>query len=415
VSKLSFPELSQSVAPLREQGPPAVAGESSTIADWMIGSMSSGIIAIDRNGLLAMLNRGAQKILGCQEPDRCLGKPCREVLAAQPGVAALLLDALAGRAALSRAELVLEGVEERLASTIGFTLTPILDASGEVRGAAMIFRDLTPFERMDEQQRLAERLVALGQMAAGLAHEIRNPLAGMEVIASLLKRRLADRHDERQLLEQLTGELGKLAETVNECLEYVRPMAPERSLTDLIGLVEEGLATGLSRFEFDGSIERAFDVELDEVDADACQLRAVVTNLVVNAIEAMAGDNQGREKRLRLGVAEVARPAPVCPEGPSRDEVSTVDPGSPREIVITVSDTGPGVPDELRERIFYPFFTTKPTGSGVGLATAQKIATSHGGALELAPDRGQGATFRLRLYVYAQKNHEDPREVARPC
>ncbi len=364
--------------------------------------MSSGILAIDEHGLIAILNRGAQRILGCAESDRSVGKPCREVLNAQPGVARLLLDTLAGRPALSRAELVLESAPDRLASTIGFTLTPILDA-GQIRGAAMIFRDLTPFERMNEQQRLTERLAALGQMAAGLAHEIRNPLAGMEVIAGLLKRRFADRDEERQLLEQLTGELRRLAATVTDCLEFVKPMSPERGPTDLVRLVEDSLETVLSRLDFDGTVERVFDVDINEISADESQLRAVVTNLILNAIEAMAGDNGGRDKRLCLGVAEREAPGPSRSVRVNPDGVQTEYCQAPHETVITVSDTGPGVPEHLRERIFYPFFTTKQTGSGVGLATAQKIVASHGGALELEPGAGPGATFQLRLYSEVDK------------
>ncbi len=364
--------------------------------------MSSGILAIDQDGLLAQLNCGAQRILGCPPADRSLGRPCREVLVAQPGVAELLLDTLAGRPALSRAELVLDCAQDQIASTIGFSLTPIHDTGGDIRGAAMIFRDLSPFERVEDQQRLTERLAALGQMAAGLAHEIRNPLAGMEVIAGLLKRRLANHVDERQLLDQLTGELRRLAHTVTDCLEFVRPMSPERGLTDPIRLVEDGLAIGLSRSEFDGIVERAFDIEINEINADASQLRAVVANLVVNAIEAMAGDNDRREKRLRLGVAESSS-GPVRPVSVNRDGVAAAPIGLRREIVITVSDTGPGVPEQLRERIFYPFFTTKATGSGIGLASAQKIAAGHGGALELAPGAGPGATFQLRLHIEDEK------------
>jgi signal transduction histidine kinase len=364
--------------------------------------MNSGIVAIDQDGLLAVLNGGAQRILGCPKADRSLGKPCREVLAGQPRVVELLFDTLAGRPAVSRAELLLEGTPEMSARTIGFTLTTVLDTCGDIRGAAMIFRDLTPIERMDEQQRLNERLAALGQMAAGLAHEIRNPLAGMQVIAGLLKRRLVDRPTESELLDQLTGELLRLADTVTDCLEFVRPMSPERGLADPVRLVEDGLATGLSRLEFDGTVERAFGAEIEPISADASALRDVVANLVVNAIQAMAGSNAGREKRLRVTVAEqtleVPAGSPVANPG-----FSTV--GREREVVITVSDTGPGVPEELRERVFYPFFTTKPSGSGVGLAIGQKVAASHGGALEIAPGVGRGATFQLRLHV----------EGAKPC
>ena len=367
-------------APGPDRAPEPAAGLapdlSPDLSNWLLGSLSSGLVAIDEHGALAMLNVGGQRILGCPDGPLAdaLGRPCREVLDRQPTVARLLLEALDGRAAQSRAELALDGADDGIANTIGFTLTPVRDGDGRVRGAAMLFRDLTPFERMDEQQRLHERLAALGQMAAGLAHEIRNPLAGMEVIAGLLKRRLSDRPDERALVEQLTGALRELAQTVTDCLEFVRPVSPERGLVEPLGWVEEALATALSRCGFDGDVETALDPESPAVSVDAGQLKAVLTNLIVNALEAMDGDNDGHPKRLQLGLSRVGG-----------------------EVWIEVADSGPGIEPELREKIFYPFFTTKQTGSGVGLANAQKVIASHGGALELAPHEGRGAAFRLRL------------------
>jgi len=367
--------------------------------------MSSGVVAIDAQGEVVMLNPGAQCILGCPagEVSDAFGKPCLEVLHLQPTVARLLLETLDGRAALSRAELVLKGVGGEMESTIGFTLTPVRDPQGEVCGAAIIFRDLTPFERMDEQERLRERLAALGQMAAGLAHEIRNPLAGMEVVTGLLKRRLADRDEECALVAQLQSEARSLARTVEDCLEFVRPISPERGPVDPEDLVNESLDTALKRSSFSGVIERAFDEELPQLNADVDQMRAVVTNLILNALEAMDGAGEDAEKRLVLGLNHVATPPTV------RSVLSGVDVREDsgavarEEIVITVSDTGPGVPNELKEKIFYPFFTTKQSGSGVGLANAQKIVAGHGGALELDSEAGRGCSFRVRVPIEDEK------------
>ncbi len=363
--------------------------------------MSSGVVAIDARGDVAMLNPGAQSILGCPDgaPSDAYGRPCVEVLRAQPAIARLLLETLGGRPALSRAELVLKGAAGQSEHTIGFTLTPVRDARAEVCGAAIIFRDLTPFERMGEQQRLRERLAALGQMAAGLAHEIRNPLAGMEVVTGLLKRRLANRDEERALVSQLQSEVRALARTVESCLEFVRPSAPERGPVDPRNLLEESLESAFTRLPFSGEIERAFEAELPKLHADADQLRTVLTNLIANALEAMDGDGPEAEKKLVLGLSRVAASAadwPVClgvdghaePRAPAREEV-----------VITVADSGPGVPSELAEKIFYPFFTTKQSGSGVGLATAQKIVAGHGGALELDSEPGMGCAFRVRIPI----------------
>jgi signal transduction histidine kinase len=367
--------------------------------------MSSGVVAIDAQGEVVMLNPGAQTILGCPEgePSDAFGKPCLEVLRAQPTIARLLLETLDGRPALSRAELVLKGVRGELENTIGFTLTPVWDPQGEVCGAAIIFRDLTPFERMGEQERLHERLAALGEMAAGLAHEIRNPLAGMEVVTGLLKRRLADRDEECSLVTQLQSEARSLAQTVENCLEFVRPISPERGPVDPEDLVNESLGTALKRFSFSGVIQCAFDEELPQLNADVDQLRAVVTNLILNALEAMDGEGEDGEKRLVLGLNHVVAPPTdrsVCMGVDGREKSGAV---VRQEIVITVSDTGPGVPNELKEKIFYPFFTTKQSGSGVGLATAQKIVAGHGGALELDSEVGRGCSFRVRVPIEDEK------------
>ncbi len=367
--------------------------------------MSSGVVAIDTRGEVVMLNPGAQRILGCPdgEPSDAVGSHCLEALRSQPTLARLLLETLDGRAALSRAELVLEGVRDRLESTIGFTLTPVRDSEGEVRAAAIIFRDLTPFERMDERERLHERLAVLGQMAAGLAHEIRNPLAGMQIVAGLLMRRLADRDEECSLIAQLQGEIRSLARSVESCLEFVRPISPERGPVDLEALLNESLEIALARSTFSGAIERAYDEEIPQLSADVDQMRAVFTNLILNALEAMEAQAEGGEKRLVLGLSHVvAAPADrsvrVGIDGRAESE-----PVARREAVIRVSDTGPGVPSELSEKIFYPFFTTKQNGSGVGLATAQKIVAAHGGVLELESAPGRGCSFRVRVPIEEEK------------
>jgi len=348
-------------------------------AGWMIGSMRSGLVAIDADEAVVGLSLEARRILGCgEEPvEALLGRPCEEVLAAQPSVLARLREALDGRDRPSRAEMALEAVNGRPARTIGFTLFCVRDPSGAVRGAAIVFRDLTPFERMDEQDRLRDRLAALGQMAAGLAHAIRNPLASMEVLAGLLKRQLGDRPEELFLVEDLLGELRALAGTVTTSLEFVRPVSISRVRCHPEALLEESLDLARARVPFCGAIRREYADPLPPLTADAEELRATLTDLLVNALEAMAEDGPGEEHCLGLDLEET---------GEER-----------RELSIRISDTGPGIPEELRERIFYPFFTTKGGGTGVGLASAQKVILSHGGSIEVKSAPGAGSTFCLRL------------------
>jgi nitrogen-specific signal transduction histidine kinase len=270
-------------------------------------------------------------------------------------------------------------VDGRPARTIGFTLLSVFEPSGAVRGAAMVFRDLTPFERMDEQDRLRDRLAALGQMAAGLAHAIRNPLASMEVLAGLLKRQLGDRPEELYLVEELMGELRSLAGTVTASLEFVRPVSISRVPCDPQALLERSLDLARARIPFGGAIQREYAGALPRIAVDADALRAALTDLLVNALEAMTERGPEGEHRLVLQLE-------VEDAGDER-----------RELGIRISDSGPGIPEELRERVFYPFFTTKQGGSGVGLANAQKVILSHGGSIRL--ERGRGANFCVRLPV----------------
>ena len=306
----------------------------------------------------------------------------------QPVVSARLLEALDGAERPSRAELTLASREGRPGLTIGYTIAAVRDEAGAVAGAVLQFRDLTPYERSAEQVRLRERLAALGEMAAGLAHEIRNPLAGMEILTGLLRRRLHQQPEEVALVNELSAEIRRVAQTVTDSLEFVRPMVLRRDPVDPVELLEESLARARSRVPLDVEVQRDYADTLATLRADGERLECVLTNLIVNAFEAMLG----------------AGSTPACVALGVR--IETPDPhdatGENTELIFTVTDTGPGIPDDLRERVFYPFFTTKQSGSGVGLAQAQKIVVGHGGRLELCSDAGRGSTFRVRLPLLSE-------------
>jgi signal transduction histidine kinase len=361
----------------------------SEYAGWLVGSIRSGLVAIDERGDVAALNEPACRLLGCGAgaPGSAIGRSCREVLATQPVVAERLLAVLAGADAPGRAELALAPRGGRPGPTIGYTAAAVRDEGGRARGAVIQFRDLTPYERSAEQERLRDRLAALGEMAAGLAHEIRNPLAGMEILTGLLRRRLQEQPEEVALVNELTSELHRVAETVSASLEFVRPVALRCDPVDPVEVLEESLARARARAPFEGHVERDYAEALPELRADGERLESVLTNLMVNAMEAMEGAGS-RPRSLRLGVRV---------ESTEETEGAAERDGGARELVFTVGDSGPGIPDELRERIFYPFFTTKQRGSGVGLAQAQKIVAGHGGRLELDDTPARGATFRVRL------------------
>ena len=195
------------------------------------------------------------------------------------------------------------------------------------------------------------------------------------------------------------SELRAVAESVSASLEFVRPVSLARRPVDARELVEESLRTATKRVPFAGAIERRYAPDLPELHADPELLRGVVTNLIVNAFEAMNGaaaacaaralhPHPGVGARRALGEGRRRRP---------RGCAGRASPARARDHACRIR--GPAIAEELREKIFYPFFTTKERGSGVGLALAQKIVASHGGVLELESVRGAGATFRVRLPV----------------
>jgi signal transduction histidine kinase len=343
-------------------------------SDWLLGSLRTGLLAVDGRGHVVRLSPEAARVLELGDAAAHLGRPAAEVLAPHPPLVALLAEAGKGHELPPRAELelVLAGGRER--RPIGFTLVPVRDGADDLRGAALLFRDLTPFERHDEQERLRERLAALGQMAAGLAHEIRNPLASILVLLELLKRSLSTRED-IELVDEILSEHEALTRLVNGSLAFVRPHAAMRAPVALPQLVDEAMRRAMARVPFDGVVEARVDERLAP-SLDAGLLESVLVNLIANAFEAMRDHARPEGHRLEL----VAEPA----DG---------------ELRISVADSGPGVPAENRERIFYPFFTTREQGTGVGLAEVHKAVASHGGSVEVRDRVGGGAVFVIHLPV----------------
>jgi PAS domain S-box-containing protein len=355
---------------------------------------TSGICAVDADGSLVMINAAARRTLGGACATAPLGTPCEQALADYPTLARLLREALAGRPALSRAELCADCSDgER--RVIGFSITTLPDAAGAIRGAAVVFRDLAPIERSGERERLQQRLAALGEMAAGLAHELRNPLAGMEVIAGLLQRRLSGQPDALVLVAELRSQIRQLGETVTASLDYLRPVALMRESIDLAEVADEAIVFALARAPRPDRIDRRYAAALPRLAADRQLLGIALVNLIANACEAMAEVRPtGRESRLALAVEVGAAPELMRPVRVDRDPTDAA-PAS-RELRIAVGDNGPGISEEIRDRIFDPFFTTRASGSGIGLANVQKIVHAHGGSLSLESSP-HGSVFQIHL------------------
>lgn len=356
----------------------------------LIEGMRCGILVIGREGEVVTINEHARTILELPHlPDR--GASVDAALADHPQLAQILRESFSMSLLPNRAEIDLK-CRSNNGKTIGFTLSLVPSDDGAPIGAALFFKDLTHVEHKEEQERLKDRLAALGQMAANLAHEIRNPLAAIEVSCSLLKRKVGGGASERELLDKIIAEVRRLNRTITSSLEFVRPLSPSLAPMRLADVLDEALAVAVSRRGKPGiRIERSSGADAGTFAMDAGQVRQVFENLFLNAMEAM-----GETGTLKVGVSISAAPAaPMTPYRPggASDPQGRFD----SYAVVRVQDSGPGIRPEHLEKLFYPFFTTKPNGSGVGLSMAKKIVDSHRGVIDVVTEPGQGTVFTVRL------------------
>jgi signal transduction histidine kinase len=231
-------------------------------------------------------------------------------------------------------------------------------------------------ERVEAEARRSERLAALGQLSAGLAHEIRNPLGVIKGSAETLNRKLAGSDAIAvELAGYISDEVNRLNSIVTRFLDFARPHDLEKTPVEITVVVERALKVAHDRWpDARIEVERQFATGVGPIPADAALCEQVFTNLVMNAYEAM--EPQGGKLRVLIAPAE------------SHDR---------RGVEVALCDSGPGVPADLREQIFNPFFTTKKSGVGLGLSIVSKIVDDHRGWIRVESEPGRGACFRVFL------------------
>jgi signal transduction histidine kinase len=246
----------------------------------------------------------------------------------------------------------------------------VITEGGSRMGALVTLRDLDSLERINRQLQVSERLAAFGRVTAGVAHEVKNPLNSMRLWLENLKENLSPGEAlPRQAVAVLDSEINRLDLVVKRFLDFMRPPELRLEETRLDQLLEEIAATARPQLERAGVQQEVRFVPLPSVRVDRALLKQALLNLVYNAIEAMPTGG-----RLTLGLERQADSAEIF-----------------------VSDTGQGIKPEHRARIFQLFFTTRPGGSGIGLASAYKAVQLHDGSIEFESEVGRGTTFRIEL------------------
>jgi signal transduction histidine kinase len=230
---------------------------------------------------------------------------------------------------------------------------------------------------LSEKSRLLERknrLAALGEMAAGMAHEIRNPLGGIQLYASLLERDVADRPESKRLVDRIAAGARRLEGIMSHVLQFTREMRVNLVLADLSAVVEETISLAGGAIAQKQITPRVTGPANMPVQIDPLLFGQALLNLVLNAVEAM---DQGGTLLI-----EYSPPA---------------DATGGRQLRLSVEDTGPGIPSNIMDRIFNPFFTTRETGTGLGLAIVHRIVEAHDGVITASNREAGGARFEIRI------------------
>ena len=242
-------------------------------------------------------------------------------------------------------------------------------------GVTIAFKDLTEIRRLRARLQQADQLVALGTLTAGVAHELRNPLASMQGLAELLDRDMADADPSRRYLATMLEAIGRLNRLVEQLLLFSSPVAPVQEDVDVDALLGE-----TAMFVRLG-LDRPVSVDLIEDDArgllrvsgSAERLSRMLANILLNGVQATP---DGGTVTVRRRLAE-------------------------RQVIIAIHNTGSYIPPDRIKQLFVPFFTTRPTGTGLGLAIARQIVTAHGGRIDVESDPASGTTFTLELPLSA--------------
>lgn len=352
--------------------------ETKNFLESIVEKAGDAISVVDLEGKVIYWNEGAERIYGYRK-EEILRKnishflyPKDEKLRAEEET---LMKELMIRVCEGE---VIPNVEVRRQSKEGkeilvsMTLSPLRDAGGKIIGVTRICKDITQMKKAEERLLLTERLTSLGELTAGVAHELRNPLAGIKINTQILLRRKDLSEKERKLLKSTEEGIEKIQKIVEDMLHFAKPKSAEFREAEINRVVEESLEIFQTKLKKANISLEFFKGEgLPKVWIDVHQIQQALVNLMLNAIQAM-------EKGGRL-------------------RIRTYQDGE--RVAVEVKDTGIGIPSFHLKRIFDPFFTTKSEGTGLGLSITHKILEAHGGTIDVQSIEGQGSTFTLFIPV----------------
>lgn len=337
--------------------------------DRIIESVRSGLVTTDLRGNIITFNRAAEEITGYKAHD-IRGRNIYAIFGDIENQIEVGLESIRTRSRLPRFDIGCKTADSAEIH-LGFSVAPLVDEAERATGYVLTFQDLTEVMELEREVRRQERLAALGKMAAGLAHEIRNPLASMRGSVQVLASELSLSPDQSQLMEIVLRESDRLNRIVSDFLTYARPPRMERTVIELASILSETVALLRNSPELrpDHRIIEERPQEPVHYNGDPNQIRQIFWNLARNAIQAMP---YGGELRVTL----------------------EAQPGS--EVVISFSDSGQGMSREQKERLFEPF-NSSSGGTGLGMAIVYQLARDHNGKITVDSEVGNGTRISIKL------------------
>jgi two-component system sensor histidine kinase PilS (NtrC family) len=350
-----------------------------------VESLKSGLLTVDRDGRITSFNPESERITGAASAS-AIGQDIEEIF---PGIRELALAPAGHNSTQGR---IRAPYRNRLGEALhlGIATYILKDARGAPSGHVMIFQDVTEVVEMEAELRRSERLAAVGELSASIAHEIRNPLAAISGSVQLLEREadaLGGAVEARRLMGIVLRETDRLNHLITDFLQYARPGPLHLEPVFLESVVGDVLEMFGSIMPEDLRVELNVPHAL-AVRADAAQLSQLLWNLTLNACQAMPEGG-----KLCMEAQAVAEPTPQEARSARRNDLEE----KKTWVEITVRDQGVGISPEILERVFDPFFTTKPEGSGLGLATVHRIVEEHGGSIRLESLVDRGTEIRIWL------------------
>jgi two-component system sensor histidine kinase HydH len=338
-----------------------------TYTENVVESMADGLISIDREGKIVTLNRQAGEILGSGR-ERLEGMKITSVLGEGIG---RILGSMEGQALVRDREMDIH-TDKSGRIPLSLSVAPLKDETGQEMGSVLLIKDMREIRDLQEKVHRSERLASLGRLAAGVAHEIRNPLSSIKGFAQYFVKRFSGHDEEQGYASVMVKEVDRLNRVITDLLDFAGPKEPRREPQSLETIAEQAVKLLTPDLEARKvEVVREYEPDLPAVSVDRDRISQVFINLLLNALESMEAGGE-----IRIGLRR-------C--------------GPPPAVEASIADTGAGIPEGDLEKVFEPFFSGKKKGTGLGLAIVHQIIESHRGDIRVESRPGEGTVFRIRL------------------